>query len=402
VSTTHDITIVGAGPSGSWAAFLLARRGARVQLIDPSHPREKACGGGITGRALKLMSPAGLARPGSAVRIRSARFIDSPRGLSRTVPLHDGADSALLVASRQEFDAQLLAAARAAGADYLTARVTAVSRSGGGFRLTTGDGRLIASDIVIGADGVNSVVRRDLAAPFRRDQLSIATGYFAHGVTADEIALELFSDPPGYLWSFPRLDHLAIGVCAQANRGVTSPILRARAAAWIAATGIGAGARLEPYSWPIPSLGAADLARLPLSGDGWLLIGDAAGLVDPITREGIFFALQSAEFAADATARQRLADYAALVQAQIVPELTAAARLKAGFFHPEFNALVMDALDDSAPIRRIMADLVAGVQPYRTLKWRLLKTWEVTLACRLVAATLRRGRNGHGLAATMG
>jgi geranylgeranyl reductase family protein len=392
VSSTRDITVVGAGPSGSWAAYLLAQDGARVRLVDSSHPREKPCGGGITGRALALVAPAVLARPRSAVPIRSARFIDSTRGFSRAVPLEYAVKAALVVASRQEFDEQLLNAARTAGAAYVTARVASVSRVGSGFRVATTDGRSFDSDIVIGADGVNSVVRRDLAAPFRRHQLSIATGFFAHGVTADEIALEMFSNPPGYLWSFPRFDHLAIGVCAQAAPGVTAPALRARAAAWISATGIGAGAHLEPYAWPIPSLEAADFRRLVLGGVNWLLVGDAAGLVDPITREGIFFALQSAEFAADAIQRRRVHDYGARVQDQIAPELAEAARLKAGFFRPEFNILVMDALERSAPIRRVMADLVAGVQPYRALKWRLLKTLELSLACRFVAAALRQRR----------
>jgi flavin-dependent dehydrogenase len=378
--------------------LLLARRGARVLLIDPSHPREKPCGGGITGRALALMAPGGLDPPPSAVHIRSARFIDSTRGISRAVSLRHDADAALLVASRRDFDAQLLAAARAAGAAFAPERVTTVRRSGRGFQLITAVGRVFDTANVIGADGVGSVVRRSLAAPFRGDQLSLATGFFAHGVTSDEIALELFSDPPGYLWSFPRFDHLAIGVCAQADRGITAPALRARAAAWIDATGIGAGARLEPYAWPIPSLEAADLGRLTLGEDHWLLIGDAAGLVDPITREGIFFALQSAEFAVDALERSRGSEYAARVQAEIVPELAAAARLKAGFFRPEFHALVLDALEGSASIRQVMADLVAGIQPYRTLKWRLLKTLELTLACRFVAAALHSRRGTRPLA----
>jgi flavin-dependent dehydrogenase len=133
-----------------------------------------------------------------------------------------------------------------------------------------------------------------------------------------------------------------------------------------------------------------------------MLLGDAAGLVDPITREGIFFALQSAELAADAIERSHVHDYAARVQAQIVPELAEAARLKAGFFRPEFNALVMDALEDSAPIRRIMADLIAGVQPYRTLKWRLLRTLELTLGCRFVAAALRQSLRARASAPATG
>src|SRR4029077_8949340 len=114
------------------------------------------------------------------------------------------------------------------------------------------------------------------------------------------IVIELISDPPGYIWSFPRPTHLAIGICAQADAGVTAATLRARTARWIAATGIAEGARLEPYSWPIPSLGASDFATAALSGPRCARVGAAAGLVDPITREGIYFALASGQWIAEA------------------------------------------------------------------------------------------------------
>src|SRR4029453_15025111 len=151
---------------------------------------------------------------------------------------------------------------------------------------------------VIGADGANSLVRRKLCTPFHRNQLSIATGHFAHGMTSDRIVIEMFADPPGYIWSFPRPDHLAIGICSQADAGVGVDRLRDMVRRWIQMTAIAGGARLEPYAWPIPSLSAGDFLSLDLAGQGWLTVGDAAGLVDPITREGIFFALQSAGAAA--------------------------------------------------------------------------------------------------------
>src|SRR5262249_43092536 len=167
--------------------------------------------------------------------------------------------------------------------------------------IQTTDGRRRAG-FLIGADGANSLVRRRVAPAFRRDQLSIATGFFARGMTSDEIVVELTADPPGYIWSFPRPDHLAIGICAQADAGLTAGTLRARTADWIRATGIARGARLEPYSWPIPSLSAGDFDTLAVSGSRWALAGDAAGLVDPITREGIYFALASGQWIAEAVA----------------------------------------------------------------------------------------------------
>jgi flavin-dependent dehydrogenase len=364
---------------------VLARHGARVTIFDASHPREKPCGGGVTGRALALVADAVDAAHCPASVIRSARFTDSSRGQSAVVALDDhgpSAESALLVASRATFDAALLAAAERAGAVLDRSRVANVTVGAGGACLDTTGGRRHTA-FVIGADGANSLVRRRVETAFRRDQLSIATGFFAHGVTSDEIVIELTSDPPGYIWSFPRPDHLAIGICAQADAGVTAEALRSRTAEWITATGIAGGARLEPYSWPIPSLSARDFDSLALTGPRWGLVGDAAGLVDPITREGIYFALASGQWIADALIADRsMSVYRSRVRDEAGSELARAARLKAGLFRPAFIGLMMRALQQSAGIRAVMADLVAGRQPYATLEWRLLKTFEVGLAWR--------------------
>ena len=382
-----DVAIVGAGPAGARAAYLLARRGVRVTIFDGSHPREKPCGGGVTGRALALVAdaidPAALPQ----TVIRSARFTRS-RSLKSEfevgVPLDTGA---LVVVSRQAFDIALLNAAEGVGATLVRSRVADFAMDADGVSLTTADGIRHRASYLIGADGANSLVRRRVARAFTRDQLSIATGFFAHGVTSDEIVIELTPDPPGYIWSFPRPGHLAIGICAQADAGITADALRARTRDWIAATRIAEGATLEPYSWPIPSLSARDFDALELTGPRWALIGDAAGLVDPITREGIFFALASGQWIADALlADDPAPGYDAQVRDAAISELARAARLKAGFFRPAFTGVMMRALMESAAIRSVMADLVAGRQSYASLKWRLLKTLEIGLAWRALTA----------------
>lgn len=390
-----DVAIVGAGPSGAWAAYLLARAGARVRLFDASHPREKACGGGVTGRALAIVSQAVSPDDCPTVRIRTARFVDTgeSRGDGGQLPGTRGGSAvplpadALVVASRASFDGALLAAARRSGAELVAARVRSLGEQSGGFQIDTADGARHTASHLIGADGANSLVRRTLATAFRRDQLSIATGFFAHGATSNEIVIELMSDPPGYLWSFPRPDHLAVGICAQADAGVDAAALRTRVQTWIDRAGFKGWSRLEPYSWPIPSLSGADFDAVDPPRHDWYLIGDAAGLVDPITREGIYFALQSAQFAADAIlsgSARAGRDYTDRVRTEIVDDLARAARLKAAFFRPRFAHLLMSALDTSERVRAVMADLVAGAQSYRTLKWRLVKTMELGLALRLV------------------
>jgi len=377
---TYDVAIVGAGPAGAWTAFRLASRGARVAVLDPSHPREKPCGGGLTGRALALVAaaidPAALA----SVRITGARFRHGDR--TALVDLDPVAPAIpLVVSGRRTFDAALLASAVRAGACHLPHRVNGVRRTGSGWTIDTREGSCDAG-WVVGADGVNSFVRRTVARPFSRADLSIAAGFFVHGRSGGEIDVVFEDEPAGYLWSFPRPDHLAVGVCAQADVS-TSAVLLDQARTWI--DRYAPGGTLERYGWPIPSLTEGGLAREHPAGDGWMLVGDAAGLVDPITREGIFFALQSADFAADAllAGGNPSPGYAGRVRREIHGELLRAARLKARFFQPRFMDLLLKGLQRSGRVRAVMADLVAGRQPYAGLRRRLLRTLEWKLMLEL-------------------
>src|SRR6187549_4178599 len=118
------VAIVGGGPAGAWTAFQLARAGARVVIVDGSHPREKPCGGGLSARALKLLQGfvGGAAPAGNEIAVST--FSDGRHGvdvpLERTAPL----TPALLVSSRRTFDLSLLNAAKEAGAELVPERVT--------------------------------------------------------------------------------------------------------------------------------------------------------------------------------------------------------------------------------------------------------------------------------------
>jgi geranylgeranyl reductase family protein len=377
-----DIAIVGAGPAGSWAAFRLARAGVRALVLDGSHPREKPCGGGVTGRALALVAPALDVSRIAAVDVAGATFTHGTRDAD--VPL--GPDNTgyppLLVVGRRELDGALLAAALDAGAELRPSRVTGIAQSDDGWVIKTRDEQYSARWL-LGADGANSFVRRHVATAFPRASLSIATGFFVRDHSSRDIVVAFEDTPPGYLWSFPRPDHLAIGLCAQADEAASQALLQ-RVRAWTDQH-VARGATLDRYSWPIPSLDEAALRREQPSGFRWMLLGDAAGLVDPITREGIFFALRSADLAADALigAADPAGAYAERIRTEIHSELIRAARLKARFFQPHFVDLLVAALARSGRIRAIMADLVAGRQTYEGLRRRLLMTLEWRLMLEL-------------------
>ena len=396
VRQKYDIAVVGAGPAGAWCAARLAAAGARVALLDPSHPREKPCGGGVTARALEVI---GGADGEDSVAIRQASFALGDRAAD--MPMATAAGG-LHVFSRQKFDQMLMRRAVDAGATLLPARVVDVASETGGWRITTRGGD-IRAHWLLGADGANSLVRKRVSQPFAREDLSIACGYFLRGATSSRIDLGFETAPAGYFWSFPRRDHLAVGVCAQADDASVSTLMPL-VDKWVAhfrlkpeatrASGESRGFRLqaeerrpERYSWPIPSLRPQTLDRERPAAPNWMLLGDAAGLVDPITREGIFFALRSGELAAASLAgADPAATYAARLHDEIYPELRLASRIRARFYRPAFIALLVSALQRSTRIQEVMADLVAGAQPYRSLRGRLLKTFELKLMLEMACA----------------
>jgi len=373
-----DVAIVGAGPAGCRAAWRLARAGMRVAIFDGSHPREKPCGGGVTGRALDLVRDAIDSSALRAVTIADITFAHGSRIANVLLDDCTGSTPQLTVTARTRFDGALLDAAVRAGAVLVGERVRDVSSAASGWRISTAAGSADAS-WVLGADGPTSLVRRRVLRRFDRADLSIATGFFVHGVASRSVSIAFEDDPPGYLWSFPRPDHLAVGVCAQADAAESAALLQI-ASSWVARHVTGPST-LERYSWPIPSLREHTLERERPAGQRWMLLGDAGGMVDPITREGIFFALVSGEAAADSLLEDgdAAAAYVERIRSLVYDELMRAAQLKSRFFNPRFTGLLLRALEESAAIRRIMADLVAGRQAYRGLRRRLLGTLHLRL-----------------------
>src|SRR6185312_12531586 len=165
-------------------------------------------------------------------------------------------DQVLSVFPRARFDAALLNDAKSAGADHIAGRVLAVDRDASGWMVTTTGGSIGASWL-LGADGASGVVRKRVFRPFHRRQLSIAAGSFVDDVSVQEIVVRFVDRPRGYLWPFPRRDHLAVGACAQADETTTRE-LHAIVDGWLDGYPPATGRRRRRYAWPIPSLSAAD------------------------------------------------------------------------------------------------------------------------------------------------
>ncbi len=358
------VGIVGAGPAGALLAQLLARDGARATLFDASHPREKPCGGGITAKALALLPEASPDDPQPARSAAAGRF-ESGSGEAVEIALA----RPVAIAARRELDAWLLRRAISAGAVHVSERVVGVAADA---RLRTSAGREHAFDFLVGADGAGSLVRRSLLGPTPASRLMMAAGWFAKGDAP--MLVRFVPGLAGYLWLFPRSDHVGVGICAPLRALPTRRLLerleREVAASFPALRGGGA----RRYAHTIPSPSADPGSLLGIAGERWALVGDAAALADPITGEGIYYAWRSAQLLAETLRRSGSpAGYPARLLEDCGGELLRAARLLERFYAPGFARRVVRYGARSPAIRAVLAELVLGEQGYLGLRQRLLR-----------------------------
>ena len=356
--------MVGAGPAGSLLSYLLARDGAAVTVFDASHPREKPCGGGVTAKALALLPHSPPGDPLPARFVEACRF-ESGLGESVDVPL----SRPVAVASRRELDAWLLRRATEAGAVHLAERVVQVEVAG---RVRTSAGRDERFDLIVGADGASSLVRRSFLAPTPPARLHMAVGWFTRGTAP--MLVRFAPDLQGYLWLFPRPDHVGVGITAPLASVPTRQLLgrlEAEVARHFPALADDEAGR---YAHTIPAPSADPGSILEIAGPRWALVGDAAALADPITGEGIHHALRSALVLADTLRVEgSAARYPERALADFGRELLKAAAIRDRFYAPGFTRRMIAFAARSEAIRQVLGDLVLGTQGYLGLKRRLLR-----------------------------
>jgi menaquinone-9 beta-reductase len=356
MKTIGPVGIIGGGPAGAELARRLAEAGIECVLFEANPGRDKPCGGGLTPRAMDLMAPAvrKMAQGRSIFRITSR----SPSGRSFVLQLSEP----ITVVSRKEFDNRLRRSAAAAGAKVVCRRVRSIERQNGVF-LIDGQEKF---PLLVGAGGFNCPVARALAGPLHAEDLAAAVGYYLAGDHSPQIEIQFADGLAGYLWFFPGTSVASVGLqgparefsLRQAERTLKN-FIGGIAPGWVPS---------DRYAWAAPSLRPETFGKRQVAGDRWLLVGDAAGLCDPITGEGIAHALRSAELAARAIQEGDLKLYGSDLEKDIVGELRRAAAMKAEFFKPWFLRLGHRVMGGSALANDLCRRLAEGRISYHDLK----------------------------------
>jgi geranylgeranyl reductase family protein len=346
----YDVIVVGAGIGGAAAAYFLGRADQQVLVLEKEAlPRYKACGGGVPKSVFRYFP-----FPFDEVvesEIAAVRFSYSGR---KEVIFPLPAKPVAMV-MRDRFDALVLSQTRAEVRDSTT--VIGVVEERNQVRVKTADGQELAARYLLGADGANSVVARALG--LRQKKVlgaAIEAEVPVDGQTLAEYAqtalFEFGTVPGGYLWIFPKKEHLSVGIAVfDKSRADLRGILRGEMTKFgIELDGIPLHAHPLPVHW----------YHERLATERTLLVGDAAGLVDPFLGEGIRYAVRSARLAAEAIAKDEVKVYTSRVQQKIGAGLRRARWLARLFYglprlcfllsvrHPRVVQTFADMLDERA------------------------------------------------------
>jgi len=391
----YDLLISGAGPAGSFAAELLAKGGAKVALFDGRPEGEpKACGGGVTAKALKAW-PHLLNAVGRTVDELDLYSPSSKR-------LHLLLDEPFAIYSRLAFDCYLRDRARDAGAQIISEKISArkTKKTDAGWIVQSDNGNEWTGSFLVGADGANSGIAKKLVGPLPPSDMEVAFGYRVP-LPANAVAPTVVAFLPGwigYAWAFPRPDHISFGIATTQDAFKHQPLddllwqfmigyyqqcEGEKVNFWQAET---TNARLqthlrataERYAARIPGLAANTWDHRKACGEDWALLGDAAGFADPVTGEGIYYALRSAELFAAAYLRGAPLSYESSWREDFGAELRRAAQMRRRFYGNFWGAPFTERMIEFARghrgVKRVLGNLVAGEQGYVDLKKKLVKS----------------------------
>jgi len=369
-----EIAIVGGGPSGSMCGEQLARAGHRVQIFDQQLGWEKPCGGGLTHKAVQCF-PFLLENPYPKKLVHSVELIssnDQRAKLEMTNPI--------VIYSRRVLNGMLLDRAKQAGCAVQESHVLAVDTKSTKPRYCL-DGEWREADFLVLAAGARNRLVPETRA-LERDELEMTQGYFVPQ-TADGIVVKFLPHFEGYIWSFPRCDHLSVGICGS-MAAHNSTELKSHLGTFVEKQKIPLeGAKF--YSHVLPSPKEQTLSSRTVLGKNWALVGDAAAWVDPLTGEGLFYAMRSGELLGRSVAEGCPEKYTQRVKAAFSSELEFAARIVRRFYRGTFlgtavTTRMVQFMNRSAVFRQLMSDVFSGTQDYSSLKRRLWGQLGITVS----------------------
>ncbi len=361
------VAILGGGPSGAFAAERLASAGVETVLLDEKLAWEKPCGGGLTWKAYSQYPF--LTSDATPHKIVRETVLSAPK----SVPVNLKLDHPLLIYSRFDLNHLLLQRAEKAGAQIEKTRVLSADRTSSGWKLRTKHGDIEADRCIVATGARNPL--RQLGTELTATDAMSALGYYVPS-DREKIDIQFLAGLEGYIWVFPRCGHLSVGIC---GKGESAQSLRVRLERYMDEQGL---SRKDAtfYSHLLPALDTPAWKKNRVAGDGWVATGDAAGLVDPITGEGLYYAMRSADLATQAI----LADpadvtgvaYRRHLRKDFVGDLEFGSRLASRVFTGKFlfgsvPSRMVQFTRLSPRFREVMQDLFEGSQPYLGLKKRL-------------------------------
>jgi geranylgeranyl reductase family protein len=382
------VAVLGGGPAGAFAAERLARAGVDTVIFDEKLAWEKPCGGGLTYKAWHQY-PFLIENDTPKKFISHTNIAAHKAGLA-TLELKQP----LLIYSRFDLNGMLLKRAENAGAQIEKERVLALDRRENGWQVRTRCGSLDADYCVIATGARNPL--RGVGTEWGPGDTATALGYYVPG-EQEQIDIQFLPRLEGYIWVFPRCGHLSVGICGKNH---PAPTMRLWLERYMQEHSISlTGARF--YAHVLPSLGRSAWQRNRIAGEGWMAVGDAAGMVDPITGEGLYYAMRSGDLASQVILDESYAPeakaqaYRRTLRDDFMADLEFAALLAGRVYHERFlfgsvPARMVQFTRHSQRFCGLMQDLFAGTQSYLGLKNRLLRGLRGTMGESIMGFFLHR------------